>query len=98
MTAEIRKKVEEARRAAEDEMGFTVTDEFAEEILELCKRKCVCAGKDEDYLPIMYRFELPMKVQAYALNKVSETMQKIKKEVEEYVRDLPPVTVSPAMP
>ena len=98
MTAEIKKKVEEARRAAEDEIGFTVTDEFAEEILELCKRKCVCAGKNEDYLPIMYRFELPMKVKAYALNRVSEAMQKIRKEVDQYVRDVSSVPVSPAMP
>ena len=97
MTEEIRKQVADARIAAEQEMGFAVSDEFAEEILELCKRKCVCAGKDEDYLPIMYRFELPMKVHAYAPNKVSETMQKIKKEVEEYVRNLLSVAVPSAV-
>lgn len=97
MTEEIRKQVADARIAAEQEIGFAVSDELAEEILELCKRKCVCAGKDEDYLPIMYRYELPMKVAAYAINEVSQKMYEIVKEVGEYVRNLPSVAVPSAV-
>lgn len=97
MTEEIRKQVADARIAAEQEIGFAVSDEFAEEILELCKRKCVCAGKDEDYLPIMYRYELPMKVAAYAINEVSQKMYEMVKEVGEYVRNLPSVAVPSAV-
>ena len=97
MTEEIRKQVADARIAAEQEICFAVSDEFAEEILELCKRKCVCAGKDEDYLPIMYRYELPMKVAAYAINEVSQKMHEMVKEVEEYVRNLPSVAVPSAV-
>lgn len=97
MTEMIAKQVAEARKAAEFEMGFAVSDEFAERILELCKQKCLCAGKDEDYLPIMYRFELPMKVTAEALNEYSRTMQEIKKGVEMYVQCLSPNALPPAM-
>ena len=97
MTEETRKQVADARIAAEQEMGFAVSDEFAEEILELCKRKCVCAGKDEDYLPIMYRYEMPMKVAAYAINEVSQKMHEMVKEVEKYVRNLPSVAVPSAV-
>lgn len=98
MTEEIRKQVADARIAVEQEMGFAVPDEFAEEIFELCKRKCVCAGEDEDYLPIMYRYELPMKVAAYAISEVSQKMHKMIKEVDEYVRNLPSVAMPSAVP
>lgn len=98
MNEKIAREVQEARRAAEAEMGFTVSDEFADHILELCKRKCLCAGKDEDYLPIMYRFELPMKVTAEALNEYSRTMQEIKKGAKMYVQCLSPNALPSAMP
>lgn len=98
MNEKIAREVQEARRAAEGEMGFTVSDEFADRILELCKRKCLCAGKDEDYLPIMYRFELPMKVKAEALNEYSRVMQQIKKGAEMYVQCLSPNALPSAMP
>ena len=89
MTKErLNEQIAEARSAAEAEIGFKVDDEFAESVLELCKRKCVCASKDEDYMPIMYRFELPMKVAGMAINRFSEMMQKCRKEEAEYVRHL----------
>lgn len=97
MNEKIARQVQEARKAAESEIGFSVSDECADRILELCERKCLCAGKNEDYLPIMYRFELPMKVAAEALNEYSRTMQKSKKGAKRYVQCLSPNALPSAM-
>lgn len=98
MTNEIMEAVKKARRDAEAEIGFEVSDELAEEVLEHCKRKCVCAKKDDDYLPIMYRFELPMYLSMMAINAVSKAMQEIRKEGVIDVRCLPANAMSPTMP
>ncbi len=98
MTEKIAREIDEARKAAEAEIGFAVSDEFAERILELCKRKCLCAKKNEDYLPIMFRFELPMKVTAEALNEYSKAMQELRKGDEMYVQCMSPNAVPSAMP
>lgn len=97
MTNEIMEAVKMARRDAEAEIGFEVSDELAEEVLEHCKRKCVCAKKDDDYLPIMYRFELPMYLSMMAINAMSKAMQEIRKEEIVDVRCLPSNAMSPAM-
>lgn len=98
MTEEIMEQVKIARKEAEAEIGFSVPDDFANDVLELCKRKCVCAKKDEDYLPIMYRFELPTKVSAALLNEYSMLMQSIKKGDEMYVQCLSPNALSSTVP
>lgn len=69
---QINKELEDARKEAEKEMGFSVSDEVAEEILAICKRKLSVIGKGEDYLPILYRFELPMKVHGMFINSIYE--------------------------
>ena len=90
-------KIEKARREAEKELGFMVPDEFAIDVLDLCKRKCECAGKNDEYLPIMYRFELILKVNACALNEMSRRSKSNRKEEENYVRNMYPYAMSPSL-
>ena len=66
------KELENARREAEAEIGFAVNDEVAEEILSICKRKLKVIGKGDDYLPILYRCELPMKIHGMFINSIYE--------------------------
>lgn len=97
MTNKILEAIKNARIDAEAEIGFEVPDELADEVLEHCKRKCVCAKKDDDYLPIMYRFELPMYLSMMAINAASKAIQEIRKEEIIDVRCLSANALSPAM-
>ena len=77
------KELQEAKKEAEAELGFSIPDVLAEEILEICKRKLECSGKREDYLPVLFRYELPMKLQGDLLNVFSLTKNEM--EVDIYV-------------
>lgn len=44
-----------ARRNAERELGFKISDEEAKEILNYCIRKLSYIKKDESYLPLLLR-------------------------------------------
>lgn len=69
-----------AKKSAEMSMGFAVDNVTAREVLEHCIRKCKCANKDEDYLPIMYRYELPMQIEAKRINEISLMYMKERRE------------------
>ena len=64
--------ISEARREAERELGFCISDDAANEILDICKRKLAIIKKGEDYLPILYRSELPLKIQGMRINEIYE--------------------------
>ena len=65
-------ELELARKEAEKEIGFAVSDEVADQILDICKRKLKVIGKSKDYLPILYRYELPLKIQGMFINSIYE--------------------------
>lgn len=96
MKLKTRLLVMKARSEAEKELNAKVPDQLAREVLDYCKRKLVCIGKDEDYLPILYRCELPMQVQMRAITALS--MERIRKEVWANVRRMLENPVRPAMP
>lgn len=60
--------IDKARQEAEEEIGFEVPDKLAKEVLAYCIKKLHVIGKDVDYLPILYRYELPMKVAIMCVN------------------------------
>lgn len=90
--------VMKARSEAEKELNAKVPDQLAREVLDYCKRKLVCIGKDEDYLPILYRCELPMQVQMRAITAISMERMAVRKEVGANVRRMLENPVRPAMP
>ncbi len=63
LSKEILIELRRSRREAEMELGFMIPDDIAREVLEICKRKLIVSGMDKDYLPLLYRYELPLKVQ-----------------------------------
>nr|DAQ43545.1 MAG TPA: hypothetical protein [Caudoviricetes sp.] len=86
-----------ARSEAEMELNAKVSDQLAREVLDYCKRKLVCIGKDEDYLPILYRCELPLQVQMRAITALSMERIAVRKEVGANVRRMLENPVRPAM-
>lgn len=60
-----------ARQEAEKQIGFQIEEETAKEILDVCIRKLKLIKQDINYLPLLYRYELPLKVQGMAINKLS---------------------------
>ena len=73
-------KIAKAKRDADKEIGYKIDKTTAKEVLEYCKRKLIYIKKDEGYLPLLYRFELPLQVSILAINKYSEAMMKQRKE------------------
>ncbi len=71
-----------ARRNAERELGFKISDEEAKEILNYCIRKLAYIKKDESYLPLIYEGTIPQHLQISAINKASIEMMRLRKEVE----------------
>lgn len=71
MKLETKMLVMKARREAEKEIGAIIPDDIATEVLSYCERKLVCMKKGEDYLPILYRCELPLQVQMRELTELS---------------------------
>lgn len=71
MKLETKMLVMKARREAEKEIGAIIPDDLANEILGYCERKLACIKKDEDYLPILYRCELPLQVRMRELAELS---------------------------
>ena len=80
-------KIAKARRQAEAEIGVKLPNDFARDVLKYCERKLVCIKKDEDYLPLLYRCELPLQAQMRAITEYSIAI-KNRKEAKESVRDL----------
>lgn len=98
MKLKTRLLIMKARSEAEKELNAKVPDQLAREVLDYCKRKLVCIGKGEDYLPILYRCELPMQVQMKAITALSMERMDVRKEVEANVRRMLENPVRPAMP
>lgn len=86
MKLKTRLLIMKARAEAEKELNAKVPDQMAREVLDYCKRKLVCIGKGEDYLPILYRCELPMQVQMKAITALSMERMAVRKEVGANVR------------
>lgn len=84
LSKEILIELRRSRREAEMELGFMISDDIAREVLEICKRKLIVSGKDKDYLPILYRYELPMKVQGSMIT-TATVFGMSKKEVNDNV-------------
>lgn len=87
-------RVLKARRNAERELGFKISDEEAEEILKYCIRKLPYIKKDESYLPLLYECEIPQHLQIRAINKASIEMMRLRKEVEANVYGVQTVPLS----
>lgn len=71
-----------ARRNAERELGFKISDEEAKEILNYCIRKLSYIKKDEGYLPLIFECTIPQHLQIRAINKASIEMMRLRNEVE----------------
>lgn len=61
-------QIEAARAAAEETLGFSISDETADKILAYAKRKCSVSGKPESYLPLLYENELTDHFMRMAIN------------------------------
>ena len=85
-----------ARAEAERVLNAKIPDQLAREVLDHCKRKIKCIGKDESYLPILYEQELPLQVQLRAMTELSNFT--VWKWRNENVRYLPQNTLRSAMP
>ena len=68
MTLITKMRVSKARRDAEKEIGYEVSDSFAEKVLRQCERKLACIKKHESYLPVLYRRELPLVAQLISIS------------------------------
>ena len=98
MKLRTRLRIARARTEAETELGCKVPDWLADEVLAYCQRKLVCIKKDEDYLPLLYRCELPMQVQMKAITAASIGRMSQRKEAERSVRDLSSYPVRSSLP
>lgn len=70
-----------ARRNAERELGFKISNDEAKEVLSYCIRKLPYIKKDESYLPLLYECTIPQHLQMRAINQVSFEMMRLRKEV-----------------
>lgn len=73
--------VMKARMEVEDLINSKIPDSFAQDVLDHCKRKVECSGKGEEYLPVLYRDELPLRVfmsSINALNCVKEVSRNVR--------------------
>lgn len=91
-------RILKARKGAESELGCKVPDWLADEVLAYCQRKLVCIKKDESYLPLLYRCELPLQVQMKAVTAESIDRMSQRKEAERNVRVLPQYSVRSPLP
>lgn len=79
MKPETIKAVCQAHCDVVEEIGVEVSPETTIEIFGYCIRKLKYIGKDEDYLPILYRCELPLQLSMRAINRMSEAIRKERK-------------------
>ena len=98
MKLKTRLLIMKARSEAEKELNAKIPDQLAREVLDYCKRKLVCIGKNEDYLPLLYRCELPLQVQMREITALSIEWMAVRKEVGANVRRMLENPVRPAMP
>lgn len=91
-------KVCEAHCEVESELGFGIDAMTTWSVLGYCIRKLKRIGKDEDYLPILYRCELPMQLAMREINRRSEAMLRERKGGERYVRNMPTDDLSIQLP
>ena len=77
MDKELKWKIEQARMMAEQEIGFCVPDAIADEVLAYCLRKLKTIKKELDYLPLLYRYELPIKIEILSINSRSKETRKM---------------------
>ena len=78
-----------ARRNAERELGFKISNEDAKEILYYCVQKLPYIRKDESYLPLLYECTIPQHLQIREINQASIDRMRQRKEVEVNVFGVP---------
>lgn len=99
MKPETMKAICEAHLEVENEYGIVITEETTRAILSYCIHKLKRIGKEEDYLPLLYRCELPLQLAMQEINRISENrLKERKKGVEEYVFGMLSDTLQPKMP
>ena len=74
MKVETIREVCKAHLEVQEEYGIIIDEKTTREIFEYCLRKLKHIGKDEDYLPILYKCELPMQLAMKEINKLSKFM------------------------
>lgn len=85
MKPETIKEICKAHLEVEQEYGINIDEVTTREILSYCIRKLKHIRKDEDYLPILYKCELPMQLAIKEINKLSKFMYEEMKGGEGYV-------------
>ena len=88
----------QAHIEVEREYGIVIDEKTTREVFEYCVRKLKRIGKNEDYLPILHRCELPMQLAMREVNKLSRFMyEERKKGGEGYVFGMSYAPLSPKM-
>ena len=90
---DIAKAVSKITRELEIKLGITISSATQQEVLEYCKRKLVCIKKDDNYLPLLYRCELPIYLNRTAITDYSIGVMRHRKESMENVQNLPTATL-----
>jgi len=75
-------RIVEARDEVEKELGMKISKELAETVLMMCMRKMRRIKASEDYLPILYRCELPLQISIIEINRKGEENYRMRKEGE----------------
>lgn len=98
MKPETIKEICNAQYDVEQEYGITIDEVTARETLSYCIRKLKHIHKDEDYLPLLYRCELPMQIAIKEINKLSKFMYEEMKGGDGYVFGMSYAPLSSTMP
>ena len=97
MKAETIHGIVHAMLDAEHELGVHFDTDFTIDVLRYCIRKLERIGKDEDYLPLLYRCELESHLAMREINKMSEAIYRERKGGERYVLDVLPNAMPPTV-
>lgn len=65
-------QIHSARKEVEKSIGAKIPKSVADDVLDYCIRKLSYINKDESYLPILYRCELPIHLQIREINSNSK--------------------------
>ena len=72
-----------------EELHVPITQEDISDTMYLCWRKMAIIKKPVEYLPILFRCELKIHMQAKAINKLSKICENARKEAERNVFNMP---------
>ncbi len=78
-------KVRHERKCIERKYGIQISDDYAKEVLDYCINKLKYIGKDENYLPLLYRCELPIHIEIDVINNYGRERMEVNKNVR-YMR------------